>query len=175
MQNVEYKSELRDIEAARAQCASLGAKRLGSLRQTDTYFRLTDGRLKKRVAPGEPVEWIFYHRPNRIQPRVSNYSILSEEQARRRWGTEGLRPWLTVVKSRELWMLDNVRIHLDEVVDLGRFIEFEAIVSAEADAKECQTCVDYLREAFAPIMGESIAVSYSDLMEEHLAEKEGEA
>ncbi len=49
-----------------------------------------------------------------------------------------------------------------------------AIVSADADAKECQTCVDYLREAFAPIMGEPIAVSYSDLMEEHLAEKEGE-
>ena len=166
MQNIEFKAELRDIEAARAQCKALSAQRIGVLRQTDTYFKLTDGRLKKREAPGEPVEWVFYHRPNRIRPRMCNYSILTDEQALRRWGTQSLKPWLTVVKRRELWMLQNVRIHLDEVDELGTFIEFEAMVSREFDVKACHRAIDRLREAFFPILGEPIGVSYSDLMAE---------
>jgi len=163
MQNIEFKAELRDLEAARAQCTALGAQLLGTLRQRDTYYRLTDGRLKRREAPGEPVEWIYYHRRDRITPRMSNYSVLSEAQARRRWGTESLRPWVIIEKSRELWMLENVRIHLDRVQKLGEFLEFEAIVSREFDVKECHMAVEYLRQQFAPILGEAISVSYSDL------------
>ena len=79
MQNIEFKAELRDLEAARAQCSALGAQRIGLLRQTDTYYQLADGRLKRRKAPGEPTVWIFYHRPDRTGPRMSNYSLLTEE------------------------------------------------------------------------------------------------
>jgi adenylate cyclase class IV len=165
MQNIEYKAELRNIEAARAQCAALGAERLGTLRQTDTYFKLTDGRLKRREAPGEPTVWVYYHRPDRAGARMSNYTLLSEEQARRRWGTASLPEWLAVVKTRELWMLGQVRIHLDEVDDLGTFIEFEGMVSREFDVQACHAAVARLRETFEPVMGESIAVSYCDLAE----------
>lgn len=164
MQNIEFKSELRDLETARTQCRLLDAKLVGTLHQSDTYFRLADGRLKRRVAEGEPIEWIFYHRPNKIRPRMSNFSILTEDQARRRWGTQNLKEWLTVIKTRELWMVDNVRIHLDVVEGLGTFIEFEAIVSKEADVQECHEKIGFLREEFGPILGEPISVSYSDLM-----------
>jgi adenylate cyclase class 2 len=164
MQNIEFKSELRDIEAARAQCRSLGAERIGVLEQTDQYFRLTDGRLKRREAPGEPIEWIYYHRPQHVRPRMCNYSILTEEQAHRRWGTASLKTWIIVRKSRELWMLDNVRIHLDEVAELGRFLEFEAIVSQEHDVKACHEAIDRLRDAFRPVLGEPIGVGYVDLL-----------
>jgi adenylate cyclase class IV len=172
MQNIEFKAELRDLEAARAQCKAISAQHIGILRQTDTYFRLPDGRLKKRQAPGEPVEWIYYHRPDRVRPRMCNYSILTDEQARRRWGTQSLRPWLTVVKTRELWMLENVRIHLDQVDDLGTFIEFEAMVSRDHDVKSCHDSIARLREKYFPILGELIGVSYSDLMAERSAERE---
>src|SRR5687768_9332657 len=127
MQNIEFKAELRNLEAARRQCKLIGAQCIGELLQTDTYFRMPDGRLKKREAPGEPIEWILYHRPDRVSPKMSNYTILNDDQARRRWGTHSLKPWLTVTKSRELWMLGDVRIHLDQIKDLGAFIEFEAV------------------------------------------------
>jgi adenylate cyclase class IV len=166
MQNVEFKAELRHAAAARRQCEQLGAKEIGTLRQTDTYYRLTDGRLKRREAPGEPVEWIFYHRPDAIDPALCRYTILSEEQASRRWGTHALKPWLTVVKTRELWLLDNVRIHLDEVDELGTFIEFEAMVSPKNDAVACERQVMKLREIFAPVLGEPISVGYCDLAEQ---------
>ena len=172
MQNIEFKAELRNLEAARAQCKALDAQRIGLLRQTDTYYKLPDGRLKKREAPGEPTEWIFYHRPNRARPRMCNYTILSDSQARRRWGAYSLKPWLVVRKTRELWMIENVRIHLDEVDELGTFIEFEAMVSKDHDVKECHQSIAHLREAFRPIMGEPVSVSYCDLMAQQLEEKD---
>ena len=171
MQNIEFKAELRDFEAARRQCTVLGAKRIGVLHQTDTYYRLTDGRLKRRECTGQATEWIFYHRPDRVSPRMSNFTILTEEQARRRWGTHSLKQWVTVAKTRELWMLENTRIHLDQVVDLGGFIEFEAKVSRLHDVKSCHTHVATLRERFGPALGEPISVSYSDLMHQLTAEK----
>lgn len=171
MQNIEFKAELRNLSAARKQCELLGAERIGELRQNDTYYRLADGRLKRRETLGEPVEWIFYHRPDRVSPRMSNYTILNTEQARRRWGTHSLTPWLTVSKVREAWMLGDVRIHLDEVDGLGTFIEFEALVSRRFDVKMCHEAVKELRKTFAPLLGEPISKSYSDLVEQVLAEK----
>ena len=172
MQNIEFKAELRDFDAACAQCKSLGAKRLGTLRQTDTYYQLPDGRLKRRATTGEETCWIYYHRPNGVQPRMSNYAILSDEEARRRWGTDHLRDWLVVTKDRDLWLLDNVRIHLDRVDGLGTFIEFEAVVSERFDVTVCHDSVALLRTAFEPILGEAISVSYCDLMAAH-GEAEG--
>jgi adenylate cyclase class IV len=171
MQNIEFKAELRNVEAARRQCKLISAERVGELRQTDTYFRLPDGRLKKRQTEGEPVEWIFYHRPDRISPKMSNYTILTDEQARRRWGTHGLKAWLVVSKTRELWMIGDVRIHIDEVEELGNFIEFEALVSRRFDVKMCHAAIAELRERFQPLMGEPLGVSYSDLMQQAVTEK----
>ena len=171
MQNIEFKAELRDIHEARTQLRVLGAQFIGTLEQTDTYYKLADGRLKKREAPGEPVEWLFYHRPDRITPKMCNYTILSDEQAKLRWGTHSLRQWLVVKKTRDLWMLDDVRIHLDQVEDIGTFIEFEAMVTKRCNVKECHMAMGELREVFESLLGEAISVSYSDLMEQGLAEK----
>ena len=173
MQNIEFKAELRDPAAARRQCKVLGAHHIGNLRQTDIYYKLTDGRLKKREAPGEPIEWIYYHRNDSVRPRMSNYSILTDEQARRRWGTKTLRKWLTVLKTRELWMIDNMRIHIDDVEQLGNFIEFEAIVSKNRDVKKCHLAVNHLRELFGPVMGEPVAPSYCDLMAQIVSAESG--
>jgi adenylate cyclase class IV len=173
MQNIEFKAELRNIEAARQQCALLGARHVADLKQTDTYFKLTTGRLKKRETVGRPTEWIVYDRRDVVFPRLSSYSILTEKQARMRWGTMSLKPWLTVVKHRELWMLNYVRVHLDAVDRLGTFIEFEAKVSKRHDARQCRMAVDHLREAFGPVLGEPISASYCDLMDQLALDQAG--
>jgi adenylate cyclase class IV len=133
---------------------------------------MTDGRLKKREAPGEPTEWIYYHRRDIVRPRMSSYAILSDAQAKRRWGTQSLRAWLKVAKTRELWMLENIRIHLDDVRDLGTFIEFEAVIGKEHDTRECHESIGELRELFGPTMGEPVGASYCDLMAQVLDEDE---
>jgi len=53
-----------------------------------------------------------------------------------------------VTKRREIWLLENVRIHLDEVEGLGTFLELEAVFdgTAEQEAREHERVARLLRE-----------------------------
>ncbi|QOJ01800.1 MAG: class IV adenylate cyclase [Phycisphaeraceae bacterium] len=164
MRNVEFKAELRDPGLARAILRSLGATWVAHLQQTDTYYRVASGRLKKRETIGEPTEFIHYDRADSTTPKISNFTIYSEHAAKERFGDLPLPPWVTVRKSRELFLLANVRIHLDFVFDLGWFIEFEALVSTSHSAQKCHEQITHLRESLAPVLGEPIAAGYSDLV-----------
>ncbi len=164
MQNVEFKAELRDPGLARSICRAIGAQQVADLDQTDTYYRLADARLKRRETSGEPTEWILYDRPNQVGSKLSTFHIYSDEEAAERFGEMHQRPWVVVKKHRELWMHDQVRIHLDEVDDLGAFVEFEALISARHKRFDAEEAVLTLRKQLAPALGEPVAVSYSDLL-----------
>ena len=164
MHNVEYKAELRDLEMARAACRAVGAAYIATLDQTDTYFRVPSGRLKRRECVGEPTEWIFYDRSDESRPRLSSFTIYSDSQARERFGVNPLPQLVQVRKVRELYLLDNVRIHLDEVDGLGRFFELEALVSPGFPVTRCHAAVDRLRATFGQVLGEALSVSYADLI-----------
>lgn len=164
MQNVEFKAELRDIALARAICKSLQATWVAHMEQKDTYYRVPTGRLKKRECVGEPVEYIHYERPNKALPKISQFTIYTESQARERFGREALPVWLVVKKKRELFVLGHTRIHLDEVEGLGTFIELEAVVSPHHNVARCHESIAKLRSALQPALGEVIDCSYSDLL-----------
>jgi adenylate cyclase, class 2 len=165
MQNVEFKAELQDLSLARSICRALGATAISTMHQTDTYYRLPTGRLKKREMPGEPTEYIFYQRPDKTQPKVSTFTIYTENEAITRFGATSLPVWLVVKKTRELWMLGNVRIHLDTVEGLGPFLEFEALVTPHSDITRCHAMVGELREQFKPALGEPVSTGYSDMLD----------
>jgi adenylate cyclase class IV len=164
MQNLEIKLECRDPELARTICRAYGATRIGVLEQTDTYSRVANGRLKKRESPGEPAEYIFYERPDAVHARLSSFTIYSEAEALQRFGAGPLPVWVVVKKRRELWIVGNVRIHLDDVEGLGRFIEFEALVTSSQNVEKCTEAIAQLREALAPVLGEPVARSYGDML-----------
>ncbi len=173
MHNVEIKLELRDPGLARGIVSRLGARRVETLRQTDTYFRLADGRLKKReytsdLAGAKPtVEWIFYHRDNQARQRLSHFRIYSESEARAYFGLTEPPTWVVVKKVREVWMggpEQSVRVHLDDVEGLGAFIEFEALVTPRLNLAKAHAAVEELRRALAPALGEPVSVSYSDML-----------
>ncbi|HYE61112.1 MAG TPA: class IV adenylate cyclase [Phycisphaerales bacterium] len=164
MNNVELKAELRDLPLARLIAKAVGATFILSFDQTDTYYRVPSGKLKKRETTGEPVEYIFYERPHKPTAKLSQFVIYSEEQALERFGREPLPVWVVVKKTRELYMHANARIHLDTVEGLGTFLEFEALVSRVHDIEACTRQVQTLREKFAPVLGELIACGYSDLL-----------
>lgn len=164
MQNVEFKAELRDPALARTICGSIGADAAGVLRQTDTYFRVPDAKLKKREVPGAATEYIFYNRPNRSRPKLSSYTLYTEAQALERFGASPLPVWVVVKKTRDLFIYKGVCIHLDQVEGLGGFIEFEAVVTPNHNLAACHNLVDELRRTFAPAMGEPIACGYAELI-----------
>src|SRR5262245_27986622 len=141
MQNVEYKAELRDIGLARTICRAVGARRMATLDQTDTYFRVPDARLKKRETVGLETQYVFYQRRSGAGPKVSKYVLYTEPEALERFGTTPLPVWVIVKKKRELYALENVRIHLDTVERLGTFLEFEAVVSRRRDVAACRAAL----------------------------------
>lgn len=172
MQNYEYKAELRDPSLARMICKKINAPLTVRLRQTDTYYNISRGRLKKResiaidraVGSPEPVEYIFYERPTRVSPKVSEFHLYSQAELVERYGQSPLPVWLVVEKTRELYMWNNVRIHLDEVIGLGWYFEFEILISGDEPEGQVERVAEEIRATFAPVLGEPIAGSYSDLI-----------
>ncbi len=112
-------------------------------------------------------ELIAYHRPDHDGARWSSYTLVPLEAD----AATGVLAALTataglltrVEKQRTVVLYEGTRIHLDEVMGLGSFIELETVLGDrsldEAEA-EYATIVDLLGlAAFEPVAG-----SYSDLM-----------
>ena len=172
--NVESKTRCKDLEAMACLAASLGARYEGRLDQVDTYFRVGQGRLKLREiahhSPGGEVsassELIGYERPDESGARVSSYerTVIVDAQSTMTQleATHGVRG--CVRKRRNLWILDATRIHLDEVEDLGTFVELET-VSEKAPGAEEQHEHDRVWTALGLDAWDTVAGSYIDLLE----------
>src|SRR5579872_5198277 len=133
--NLERKARCDDLAAARVALRELGARSEGVQEQTDTFFHARAGRLKLRRIEGQPAVLIWYDRPDAVTVRPSAYYLVpvSDAALLRAALAAGLGVRGEVRKRREVWHWHNVRIHLDEVAGLGRFVEFEAVLTGAAD------------------------------------------
>jgi homotetrameric cytidine deaminase len=161
--NVELKARDADPAATLSRALALGAGDEGVLRQRDTYFARTRGRLKLREEDGR-AQLIAYQRPDSTAARTSVYrlvEVLDPDELRA--ALDALLGTLVVVnKRRHLLLYENVRIHLDEVEGLGSFVELEGVAGSDADLTRARELVERLRGELA--LGEPVAVSYSDLL-----------
>jgi adenylate cyclase class IV len=173
--NIELKARCGNLRAAAEAAASVGAVRLGTLEQTDTYFRAPTGRLKLRETTGRPPELIWYDRADCPELRDSDYYVVPVSDAARMKAALGHAMGVRCVvrKRREPWMHHNVRIHLDDVEDLGTFIEFEAVITCADDELASLARLEELTSALTIAPEDRISNSYSDLLfeiEETLAQ-----
>ncbi len=166
MLNIELKARLADLAAAREVAAAIATKRLGVQRQIDTYFHAREGRLKLRQIDGLKAELVWYDRPDQTGAKASRYVLVpvsnpeSLKQAlAAAWGVR-----CVVDKRREIFLVDNVRIHLDEVTDLGTFLEFEAVLGPRVDAAAGAAQVADLIERFSIRPDDLLAGSYADML-----------
>ena len=163
--NIELKARCANLQRAAEVAVSLGASRAGELRQLDTYFHFSHGRLKLRETDGRGAELIAYERADDPAFRGSDYYVIPvshppemKAALSKKLGLRG-----EVRKRRELFLWHNVRIHLDDVAGLGTFIEFEAVISPADDEPVSLERLARLTEALAIRDEDRIAVSYSDL------------
>jgi predicted adenylyl cyclase CyaB len=162
--NLEIKASLPDKDAAAAQARRMGAEHVGTLRQVDVYFKTASGRLKLRTIDGMRSELIFYERGEDADQRLSRferYTADNPDLLRRMLETAcGIRG--VVEKERSLWMYGDTRIHIDEVRDLGQFLEIEVPVpGSSGDPAEIMRI---LIEGFQLAPGAYIRSSYIDLL-----------
>ena len=105
------------------------AKYLGADVQTDTYFKIETGRLKLRRGNIEN-SLIYYEREDKKDSKQSDV-ILFDNQGRINELEEIMKKThdilVIVEKKRNIYFIENVKFHIDNVSRLGRFIEIEAI------------------------------------------------
>lgn len=138
MRNLEYKARCEDHKAMMAKARAIGFDLWGDLRQTDTYFKVDNGRLKLRETAGFQGELIHYQRDEGGAHRPSDYEVATtpDPATLRRVLGHALGVVAVVKKRRTLLVLDGARIHLDNVDGLGAFVEIEVPVKDDEAASE---------------------------------------
>ncbi|HEX9653889.1 MAG TPA: class IV adenylate cyclase [bacterium] len=165
MQNIEIKACCPDLAKAKAIAVHLGAQFGGELHQIDTYFQVKSGRLKLREINYQENQLIYYERPDEAGARLSNYHIypVSDPDLLKALLTSALGILTVIEKRRVLYWLENVRIHLDRVKDMGDFIEFEGIVDDAHRTLEVMQKVASLQNSFQILSSNLVRTSYADL------------
>lgn len=151
VQNFEIKAKLTDRRRVERQLSALGARRMWLRAQRDTFFVLPPQAsgstwLKLREVDGRRAELISYRREGVADaaatgaPLVSDYDVMVVEDpgAWKRLLGRVLPLDRVVEKERTLWLYENTRVHLDDVVGLGPFVELETVVQGQsaADARQ---------------------------------------
>lgn len=167
--NVEIKARCSDLEPVRAALRRRRADFRGQDRQTDTYFRAPNGRLKLRQGDIEN-SLIHYARADQAGPKESVVTLCPLERGAPLGSVleAALGIVVTVRKRREIWFVGNVKIHLDEVEGLGTFVEIEAIDT------HCTLGREHLEKQCAELMAllgvrteDLLERSYSDMLLAH--------
>jgi homotetrameric cytidine deaminase len=132
--NVELKARDADPDATLAAALGHGAEDRGVLNQRDTYFGAGEGRLKLREED-DGAMLIAYARADAATARMSAYHLspVPDPASAKAALEAALGITVVVAKRRRLLLWQDVRIHLDEVEGLGRWIELEAVASPDSD------------------------------------------
>ena len=164
--NIEIKAGARDFWRQKELAGELTDRPEQLICQEDTFFDTLKGRLKLRMFSPSEGELIYYERDNISGPKQSNYSISKTDDPIElknmlscALGIEGV-----VRKKRYLFMIGHTRIHLDDVDELGYFIELEVVVQPNQTAKECLQTANQIMEKMQIREDDLIDVAYIDLL-----------
>ena len=136
--NVEIKASVSDLPALKKQVEKISDAPGEEIHQDDTFFSVPHGRLKLRVFSANSGELIYYKRGDTLDPKPSHYLIskTSDPVSLRAVLAASLDTVGQVRKRRTLFMVGNTRVHLDEVEDLGTYIELEVVLNKDTSTKD---------------------------------------
>lgn len=164
--NIEIKAKCSQLNEVRRILKKLKAELKGIDHQIDTYFKVPRGRLKLREGEIEKC-LIYYQREDSCAPKQSKIILYKypPNSALKEILTSSLGVLVIVDKIREIYFIDNVKFHLDNVKYLGTFIEIEAIDSKDTLGKEKlqKQCKQYMKKLNIK-NSDLIAFSYSDMI-----------
>ncbi len=164
--NIELKARTARQNDIRAWLQAHNADFRGTDQQTDTYFKVPDGRLKLRAGNVEN-NLIHYRRSDNPEARASEVALapVADSNALKTVLTRALGVLIEVQKRREIYFIGNVKFHLDELDGLGQFVEIEAIAQTAADteARLHEQCRFY-SDLFGIRPEDILSESYSDML-----------
>jgi adenylate cyclase, class 2 len=164
--NIEIKARCPTHQTIREILHARHADFRGTDHQIDTYFKVNHGRLKLREGHIENA-FIYYEREDQEGPKQSSVTLVPTTPGSplKALLTQAMGILMVVEKQRDIYFIDNVKFHLDEVTGLGTFVEIEAIdydgtIGSERLLAQCQTFL----ALFNIQPDQMVAGSYSDLL-----------
>ena len=164
--NIEIKARCPNHQRIRELLQARHADFRGTDHQIDTYFKANRGRLKLREGNIENA-LIYYEREDQEGPKQSSVTLVPTTPGSplKALLTQAVGILMVVEKRRDIYFIDNVKFHLDEVEGVGTFVEIEAIdydgtIGSERLLAQCQMFL----ALFNIQPDQMVAVSYSDLL-----------
>ena len=166
--NIEIKARIDPDRLAetRKRAAQLSGGAPTILHQLDTFFHAPHGRLKLREFGDGTGELIAYERPDQPGPKQSDYVLAPttdpgtlKQALTRALGIRGV-----VQKTRELSMVGQTRVHIDEVRDLGPFLELEVVLAEGQSHADGAAVAEGLMDALGVSKKSLTAQAYIDLL-----------
>ncbi|MFT4192991.1 MAG: class IV adenylate cyclase [Comamonas sp.] len=128
--NIEIKAKISSVSAIASRASAIADQSAIEEVQDDTFFQCVNGWLKLRELSASQGKLIFYRRDDQKGPKESFYvcSLTTEPATLREslslaYGQAG-----RVQKKRTMFLVGRTRIHLDQVVGLGDFLEIEVVL-----------------------------------------------
>jgi len=167
VRNIEIKARLLQSETIHERLGATSAHFSQTLQQRDVFFAVPTGRLKLRFV-NNTAELILYQRSDAATLRGSDYErvAVADGDAMLRILTQTLKVAGEVRKVRQLYLLENVRIHVDAVQGLGSYIEIEAVMDADHDEEQCHEAAKTLLAALDIAPKEYESKAYIDLLQQ---------
>jgi len=164
--NIEIKARCANPVIIRELLRSRNAEFRGTDHQTDTYYSVPDGRLKLREGNIEN-NLIFYNREDESGPKKSDCILYTpgDSTALKKILEKSLGIRTVVRKTREIWYLDNIKIHIDQLDKLGNFIEIEAKQEGKLTEADLYSQCHKLLSEFGIKEEELVSGSYSDMVD----------
>ncbi len=166
LRNFEFKARADEIEKSENLLLTLNPEFKGIDHQTDTYFNVVHGRLKLREGNIEN-SLINYEREDYAGAKESRVILYrhTSDAALKEILTKQLGVKVVVKKKRKIYFVENVKIHFDQVEQLGTFIEVEAIdkkgsFTTDELKEQCNRFFDF----FGLKKEDIIDKSYSDMI-----------
>ena len=164
--NIEIKARVADPARKRELAEHLAGTSPTTLQQTDTFFPGARGRLKLRQLSPAHGELISYHREDLAGTKQSHYLIsrTNEPVALRAVLADAYGAGTVVTKTRLLYLAGQTRIHLDEVVGLGSFLELEVVLADYQSPDEGHRIAREIMAALEVCDEDLIEGAYADLL-----------
>jgi len=161
-QNLELKIKLDSPEKVESILKKNDVQLSEILHQKDIYYSVEKGLLKLRVEENGN-SLIKYLRDESGSDRWSNYEIIQLTNGdAEKFLSDIFTVEITVKKTRKLYWLLNTRIHIDEVENLGNFLELETIV--DKDQEDAKDRFEKVVELLNLDLDNQIKCSYRDIL-----------
>lgn len=164
--NVEIKAVVSDLAQLRKRVSKISGGPGKDSYQDDTFFCVPHGRLKLRISSTARPQLIYYHRPDLPSPKPSHYIIsnIAQPSSMRAVLAESLGVIGQVRKHRTMFMIDNTRVHLDQVEGLGTYLEFEVMLSQSQSVDEGKQIALALMNKLGVDLATLVKGAYLDLL-----------